>query len=234
MSLREKQMMERRNRILDAAELLIRQTGGTDFSVRKLASTAEVAPATPFNLFSSKEGLFYDLLSRNLDWIISEGLKFTDGNRLFHIVQATTNAVDMFVGDPAFLRPLYRVLLSVDDKTHRPRFMERSIGFWKQAVATIPDQKLLSSQAQRDYLAMAVQAQFIGLLEFWVHEELDDPAFRKHAVYGIISNVIGLLDEDSHQDMMPLLQGIVDGTAAFDLVAKTPTKARRKASGARS
>ncbi|EQB01089.1 short-chain dehydrogenase [Sphingobium baderi LL03] len=209
-------MIERRHRILDAAERLIRKTGGTDFSVRTLASVAEVAPATPFNLFSSKEALLYALLSRSLDTIISEGLKFKSPNRLFHIVEAATNAVDMFARDPEFMRPLYRVLLGVSDDVHRPRFMERSIGYWKTAVATIPDQKLLSTERQRNFLTAAIQAQFLGLLEFWVHQEFDDDTFRQHSVYGVLSNIMGLLDSENKEQMLPLFQKVIEGLQHFE------------------
>lgn len=59
MTLREKQMAARRKRILDTAERIIRDAGATDFSMRALAAAAETAPATPYNLFESKEGLLY-------------------------------------------------------------------------------------------------------------------------------------------------------------------------------
>jgi AcrR family transcriptional regulator len=66
-NLREKQVAERRERILRTAESLIRKTGGTEFTMRSLAAAAEVSPVTPYNLFESKEGLLYSLLSRSLD-----------------------------------------------------------------------------------------------------------------------------------------------------------------------
>lgn len=216
MKLRDKQMAERRNRILDGAERLIRETGGTDFSVRTLASVAEVAPATPFNLFLSKEGLLYALLSRNLDSIIAEGLRFKGTNPKLHIVEAATNAVDMFARDPEFMRPLYRVLLGVSDAIHRPQFMARSLGYWRAAVGTIPDQALLSSELDRNLLAIALQAQFLGLLEFWVHEEFDDGTFRKHAVYGICTNVLGLLDMENRGDFLKLIHHVQNGETNFE------------------
>ena len=219
MKLRDKQMAERRNRILDAAERLIRETGGTDFSVRTLASVAEVAPATPFNLFLSKEGLLYALLSRNLDSIISEGLRFKGTNRGLHIVEAATNAVDMFARDPAFMRPLYRVLLGVSDAVHRPQFMARSLGYWRTAVNTIPDQALLAAEFNRNMLATALQAHFLGLLEFWVHEEFDDDRFRKHAVYGICINVLGLVDLENRADYVGLLGQMLEGDTNFEVAA---------------
>lgn len=216
MKLREKQTVERRNRILDAAEELVRETGGTDFSVRRLAAVAEVAPATPFNLFLSKEGLLYALLSRNLEGIISQGLRFKGPDPSLHILEAATNAVDMFVCDPEFMRPLYRVLLGVSDPIHRPGFMARSLGYWRAAVLTIPDQALLSSEIDRELLATALQAQFLGLLEFWVHEEFDDSAFRNHVVYGICTTVLGLLDEANRANFVEMIRQSRSGLTGLE------------------
>jgi AcrR family transcriptional regulator len=180
--LREKQKTERRNRILDAAEKLIRETGGTGFSVRALAVASGVSAATPFNLFGSKEGLLYALLSRSLDQIVTEGLSFKSSDPAFHVIEAAENAVNAFLDDPEFLRPLYQVLLSVSHPVHRPLFMERTFAYWQSATLTIGN----SEPSLSDLVAKALMAQFIGLLELWVHRDIDDNAFRVRAICGVI------------------------------------------------
>jgi AcrR family transcriptional regulator len=60
-------MGKRREQILDAARRLIRATGGTDFPMRRLAEEAEVSLVTPYNLFGSKSGVLYALLSDSLE-----------------------------------------------------------------------------------------------------------------------------------------------------------------------
>jgi AcrR family transcriptional regulator len=203
-ALREKQKTERRNRILDAAEKLIRKTGGTDFSVRVLAAASGVSPATPFNLFGSKEGLLYALLSRSLDQIVTVGLMFKSPDPAFHVIEATENAVDAFLGDPEFLRPLYQVLLSVSHPVHRPLFMERTFAYWKAATLTIENAEPMLS----DIVAQALMAHFIGLLELWVHRDLDDDAFRTHAVCGAILNVHAIVTPEHAAKLMARLRAI--------------------------
>src|SRR5690606_28726569 len=123
MKLREKQTLERQNRIIDTAERLIRETGNTNFSVRRLAAESEVSPATPFNLFVSKEAILYSLLLKNLDRFFEEGFSFKKKNPLFHVIEASETAADIFIKDAVFLRPLYQVLLGVTHAEHRPAFM---------------------------------------------------------------------------------------------------------------
>lgn len=185
MNQRERQKNVRRQRILDNAERLIRETGGTDFPVRTLAADSGVAFATPFNLFGSKEGLLYALLSRSLDRIMEEGLSFVSPDPADRAIEATRNAVAAFFGDPQLLRPLYLVLLSVSHPDYRPRFMERALMFWQTAAeaAAGPNFKDRAAIAR---IARSLLAHFIGLLELWVHRDISDTQFEEHAVIGML------------------------------------------------
>lgn len=186
MSLREKQKNQRRQRILDAAEALIRQTASIEFSMRQLAAAAEVSLATPFNLFGSKEGVLYALLARTLDEITVTGLRFREGDPMPHVIEAGENAVAAFLGDPDFLRPLYQVLLSVSHPDYRPDFMAQTFAFWQAAARTIPQRDNMPVQYLTDAVASVLMAHFIGLLELWVHRDLDDQQFLERTRSGII------------------------------------------------
>ena len=184
MSLREKQMAERRARILDAAERVIRETGGIEFSMRSLAASAETSPATPYNLFGSKEGLLYALLSRSLDEITQRGLAFQADDAIDQILEAADNAVDIFLDDPNFLRPLYQFLLGVIHPVYRPQFIERSLGYWRAALSRAENTGLLCDPLDIDALAHSLMAQFMGVLDFWIHEDVTDAGFRAYVTYG--------------------------------------------------
>ncbi len=184
MSLRLKQSDERRNRILDAAALLIRQTGGTDFSMRTLAQAAEVSPATPYNLFTSKDGLLYALLSRSLDEITASGLAYTSADPLDRVLEAAVKAADIFLLDPEFMRPLYQFLLGVVDPIHRPKFIERSLAYWRSALEASMDTKVRSRDFDSGALTYALMAHFVGVLDFWIHDDIDAEGFRARVVYG--------------------------------------------------
>jgi AcrR family transcriptional regulator len=186
MQLRERQVAERRERILRAAESLIRKSRGTEFTMRSLAAAAEVSPATPYNLFESKEGLLYSLLFRSLDAFEAKGLRFESTEPLDHVIEAAENAVQIFVSDPLFLRPLYRFLLGVADPRHRPRFISRAHAFWRTTLETAVERRLLVKGVSSDDLAYALLAHFMGVLDLWVHRDVDDRGFRAHATYGVI------------------------------------------------
>lgn len=201
MSLREKQKAKRRDRILDTTEQLIRETGNTDFSMRLLAKSAEVSPATPFNLFGSKEGLLYTLLLRSLQRFENEGLAFKSLDPCYHVIEAAENAVDILVKDAEFLRPLYRVLLGVLHPVHRPVFMKRTLDYWTVAAATVSTKVMQDDNSQK-ILATALMAHFTGLMEMWIQHDYSDLEFREHVICGVILDVSSIIHNPKHRGKM--------------------------------
>jgi AcrR family transcriptional regulator len=183
-SLRERQAAERKGRILDAAARLVRQRHGTDFPMVALAATAEVSPATPYNLFGSKAGVLYALLNRSLDELTSEVLTFSSDDPIDQVLEAGAVAAELFARDPGFFRPLFQFLLGVRDAVDRPRFMDRSLEYWKHALRTADERGLLPEEIDRDELARELLIHFAGVLELWVHEEVDGAGFRAQIAYG--------------------------------------------------
>ncbi len=189
MSLREKQTAARRNQMLDAAELLIRQSGGTDFSMRALATMAEVSPATPYNFFGSKEGLLFELLTRNLKSFMKEALVFSSDDPIEQVIEAAENAVDILLRDPAFLRPLYQVLLGLTDPIHHPKFLKDAFVFYRTTLNGALEHKLLANEQDRTALACSLMAHFMGVLDLWVHEDIHDDWFHAQIAYGFIHSL---------------------------------------------
>ena len=186
MSLRQKQSAARRNQMLDAAESLIRQSGGTDFSMRALAHAAQVSPATPYNFFGSKEGLLFALLSRNLTSFMEQALRSEARDPVEQVLDAADRAVTILLDDPVFLRPLYQVMLGLTDPLHHPKFLKEAFVFYHASLDAVMARKLIPTEAERAALACALMAHFMGVLDLWVHEDIDDDWFRAQIAYGFI------------------------------------------------
>ncbi len=186
MSLRERQTANRRRQMLDAAEALIRQSGSTDFSMRVLATAAEVSPATPYNFFGSKEGLLFALLQRTLDVFMTQGLSFVSTDPFEQAIEAAENAVDLLLSDTVLMRPLYQVMLGLSDAVHHPQFIQGAFAFYRRALQGLVDQGVLSDAAERDTHAFSLMAHFIGVLNLWVQDDIDDDYFRAQVILGFI------------------------------------------------
>jgi len=196
LSVRERGLSDRRARVLDAAEQLIRETGNTDFTVATLAERAGLSGPTPYNLFGSKAAILYVLLNRSLDPVVAVERRASGaGDPVARVLAAANLAADLFVNDPVFYRPLYQFLLSVGDSEQRPAFLQRSLAFWQRAIGTLmaSDQAVLATQSAG--LARMLVMNFIAALELWVHQELDHQQFRAQVLYGAAMLLFGFASE---------------------------------------
>jgi AcrR family transcriptional regulator len=183
MGLREKQTHERRERILEAARKLIR-TSGTEWSMRLLAEQAEVSLATPYNLFGSKTGVLYALLNKSLDEVDRATHEFSSPDPIERMLEVAGIAADVYARDPDFYRPLSQFLIGARDVIHRPKFIARSLERWNRTVQAGIRHGLLPSTTPAELLARQLMLSFIGALELWIHEEIDEEAFRAQSLYG--------------------------------------------------
>jgi AcrR family transcriptional regulator len=208
MTLREKHKNERRERILDAARRLIRATGGTEFSMRRLAEEAEVSLVTPYNLFASKSGVLYALLNDSLERLdhvtdTEPSSKPVDG-----VLELAGIAADIYVRDAEFYRPLMQFVLGVRDLEHRPRLLEQSLRRWTRTVQAAVRGGLLSAAVDEDLLARQLLITFIGALELWVHEDVDEDAFRAQSLYGSTQLVLANASESARPRLVKRLRAI--------------------------
>lgn len=210
MALREAQMLERKSRILDTAEKLIRTTGNTDFSVRDLAAAAAVSPATPFNLFGSKEGIFYELLLRTLEKVTASTLPYKSEETGFYAMEAAENAVNFFLEDPEFLRPLYQVLLGVSHPEHRKTFMNGTYEYWGKTASSLIKPSDRKDEKLCNAVTISLMAHFIGVLELWVQNDLDDKSFKLASKVGILSILQPFVSTKSKKEMQSTFSELKD------------------------
>lgn len=207
--LRERQKESRRQRIMDAAEALIRESGTTDFSMLTLAERAGVSPATPYNLLGSKAGVLYGLLNRVMDRVVADG---RDAGRsedpYLYVLQLAGAVAESFAEDPVFYQPLYRFLLGVSDPVNRPAYMDRGLEYWKFAVGGLHEAGRLPPEIDRDELARELEIHFVGVLDLWVQDELDGAAFQAQTVYGAALLLMSVADEAARMRLMARIRAV--------------------------
>jgi AcrR family transcriptional regulator len=208
MGLRERQMGKRREQILDAARRLIRATGGTDFPMRRLAEEAEVSLVTPYNLFGSKSGVLYALLSDSLERLDHAVDVRPSAKPVDAVLELAGIAADIYASDAAFYRPLIQFLLGVPDPEHRPRSVEQSLERWMRTVDAAVAGGLLPATVDRDLVARQLLITFVGALEFWIQGDLDDDAFRAQSLYGSTLVVLALASPAARPRLLERLKTI--------------------------
>jgi AcrR family transcriptional regulator len=185
----------RLSRILDAARGLIRETNGVNFTMKDVAKRAGVAPATPYNLLGTKDGLLYALLSDVLDGLFIGVLKYQSSDPIEHPIEAAALSAEVVIADSVVLRELFAVFLGTRDQLHRPWFMHRALSQWRLSIeAAVRLKRIPPEEAERDDLPRLLMLHFIGCVNLWVHGDLDDEGLRAQAVYGVCRIMLGFAD----------------------------------------
>jgi hypothetical protein len=114
----------------------------------------------------------------------------------------------LFARDPGFFRPLFQFLLGVRDEVDRPRFMDRSLEYWKHALRAAGERGLFPEEIDRDELARQLLVHFAGVLELWVHEEVDGAGFRTQITYGAALLLTNIADRRSRTRLRETLRAL--------------------------
>jgi AcrR family transcriptional regulator len=187
--LRKQQREERRRRILDVVEALVRETNGTDFSMAEVARRARMSEPTPYNLFGTKGGVLYTLLNQAMDELMLDEQTYRAvGEAAIHPVMAMTHAADFFIRDPELFRPLFKYQLGEYAYADRPAYMDRALDYWRKSLdGLVRDGTLACGPGRRgfsrDDIAIPLLAQSVGLLDLWVQGEFSDDEFRARMTF---------------------------------------------------
>lgn len=182
-----------RERILAAAEQMIRERGNTDFSMGDIAASAGLAVASLYNLVGTKPAILFTLLNNSIDRIIELSMHVPHiedvCQRLIEVSQAS---VDVFTADPQLIKPLYRFFFSVEDPVHRPEFMDHIVEFWLLHLTPLKAQGMLPETMRLNILARDFQFFFSGTLGQWLQGDLDDQQFSAIVRHGTILRMLAI------------------------------------------
>lgn len=165
-----------RQRVLDAAERLLRD-GKAEFSMRDLATEAEVSFATPFNQFGSKAAIMHALSGRRIDTMTERFVAVPHPSDITaRVALAVETAVAVMLEEPAVNRAVMGWIGTGGPA--RGDALARSQALWALAL-DLGDGKTerLASDLAR-HLALA----FRGVLSFWSAGELADEALGAAAL----------------------------------------------------
>lgn len=172
-------MADRRSKILEAAEALIRRDGSIDFSMQDLAREAGFSLATSYNLIGTKSTVLYWLLNRSVEQLQNQyrAMKIRRFTRtaVFRLIELVTS---FFSSDPEYYRPLIRFLEGVLDPINRPIFMNAAFNFWVDLSRRLAEEdKTLPGRPAVESATM-MHTFFLGALNRWVHGEIDNETFE--------------------------------------------------------
>ena len=196
MSLREEGKQERRERILAAAEELIREGDGAAFSMRALAKRAGVAFVTPFNLFESKAGVLLGLVEKRIEAQVRRLTvrEETAGpiDRLFEQAVAGSRA---YAADPALYGPVIRAIATADGFDHE-KLMSRSVALWLLALRDAAEAGLVRTDQDLKRLARSLHLGFRLTLWQWALGGLSADDLEIHCQHAVSVCLLAALTEE--------------------------------------
>ena len=183
-----------RQRVIDAAERLLRE-GKAEFSMRDLASEAEVSFATPFNQFGSKAAIMHAVASRRVDAMEVHFAEIaTSGDAVERVLLATDIAARVMLEQPAINRSVMGWLGTAGPVAGQA--WARSRVLWSLALAD--GDGLVTDR--RDHALQSLPGQlsfgFRGVLSFWTAGEVSDGDLAVHAREVAAALMLGFVDQD--------------------------------------
>jgi AcrR family transcriptional regulator len=190
--LRDKQMRERRARILEAAAQLIRATGGTGLSMRALADKAEVSLATPYNLFGSKGAVLLALQLGALEQLEQAMDELGTRDPIEQVLEVAALGAKIYTGDPSFWRPLMQAHWVAKGAIHESPLHPRIVALWHRSLQAGVKAGRLIAEADPEFVARHLVICFYGVLVLWVQGNLDEDGFRNQVLYGFVLALLGV------------------------------------------
>lgn len=202
MGLRERHKLERRERILAAAQELIRSTASVGLSMRALAEKAEVSLATPYNLFGSKGAVLGELGLAVLKKLEREMNQLRSRDPIEDLLQIAELGANTYASDPRFYRVLMGTLTASARALHDDAVSGGSVRLWQRPVEAGIRAGLLRADADSEFVARDLVIIFLGVLDLWVRGVLDGDALRLHILYAFTLTLLGLSTDASRPKLL--------------------------------
>jgi AcrR family transcriptional regulator len=226
---RERRRVALRASILRSAEDLIRDTGGTDFTMRNLADNADVALATPYGLFGSKAAVFYALLEDCVSEIDKQVDRLVLPDAIEQMLAVSRISADLYGSDVVLYRPLLRFLMGSHEPEHHLALFGRAMKLWDSAITEGVHSGSLLPKVRAEVLERQLLANFTGVLQFWMQGELDGPGFRNHVLFGTVLILIPHAAESLRPGLLQRLSRL-EKTLPKELLKPVATERPRKKS----
>jgi AcrR family transcriptional regulator len=202
MGLREKRKLERRERILNAAQQLIRDTGSVGLSMRSLAREAEVSLATPYNLFGSKGAVLAELGLAVLKKLEREMDQLRSRDPIEDLLRIAELGANTYASDPRFYRTLMRTLTASARGLHDDAVSGGSVRLWRRPVEAAIGAGLLRADADPEFVARDLVITFLGVLDLWVRGVFDGDSLRAHILYAFTLALLGVSTDASRPKLL--------------------------------
>jgi len=199
----------RRQRILQAARVLLTEGGLGALSMRKLAEAASLSVNTLYNLWGTREEILRALTldaKHRIDATLPRPEPSDDPiDHCRLLVRATIRAM---IGDQEPFRPMILAWLEGEIQGHPSPVepMARSIQVLSRVIETAREQGVLDSPLKPEQVASQIHhgAQFAAIQ--WALGRIDDARFEARALYGLNLALLAIVSGDRRPEIQSELE----------------------------
>ena len=180
---REAGKAERRQRIIQAARELIRETGNAGLSMRVLAARAGVSLATPYNLFGSKRAIVLAVL-QDVREFHDRFSHLRASDPLERIFLAVDIQIEIYLADPAFYKTMWAAVFDTSDDLRATLWNSKRDAFWRGLIASAVEAGAIGREISPEWLQRQVDHLFRCIMLDWVVGILPPEAVGPAAQHG--------------------------------------------------
>ncbi|MBX3204937.1 MAG: TetR/AcrR family transcriptional regulator [Labilithrix sp.] len=228
MSAHEVGKQVRRDRILEAAEELIRRRGDIQFGMRELAEKAGVSPATPFNLFGSKGQVLWALLERDLGKQRQRIADDVETDPVERVLGLARRAVLTYARDERLFRPLLSAVVSTN--MLMPALLDRFTDLWHDALEEAEARRQLAADIDPALLARQLHLEYRAGLTLWLRGEVDVKGWNLHLMHGVLLVLRGSMTPRAAEKLHARLVSVQKKLAAAHRAKRSPKQTSKRRS----
>jgi AcrR family transcriptional regulator len=177
MGLRELHKRRRRDAILRAARELLRESGGSAISRKRIAARAEVAPATVYNLVGTQARLWSALAEDFMDELQRRLEKRSTADPVARIRSAVADTVALLVRDPQVSRRMIGGWVESGHLLRRAPITQILAALEKAKEAGI-----LERNVDERLLASSISTACVGAAHLWAAGVITGDVFRSRVL----------------------------------------------------
>lgn len=198
MQVREKSKAKRRERIISAARLLMRETGDVGFSMRALASRASVSIATPYNLFGSKQEIMFAVLAADLE-DYQRKLESIQTDEIEVFFEAVSLATSLYSREPSFYKAVLFSVYSDGGRRFRSIFSGPRHTMWKNLIRAAIAKGYLRDDIDADAFAINLSHTFFSCILEWVNDQLSLAELEARVQFGFALALLAIATDNARE-----------------------------------
>lgn len=204
---REQGKLRRRNAIIDSTLELLRTHALAEVPIERIALHAEVAPATVYNLFGSREGLLLACVDRVLERLVDELVRTDPTEDPVAAASAVVvQSAEAFIADEGAFRQIIGAL--TDFPGGGPRLVVDPAQLQIAAMRAAQEAGLVRADIDPAAAGRQVYLSYNGALFAWARSRLTDDGFRLAALHGLFVALAAFASDEHRHTFMERLSEI--------------------------